>query len=303
MSVVRLAALALLAAPFASFAQPAPGALPAAAPAAAAPVDGFTQRGRILADTVLRGGPDGLAQARATVPAGMEVALVPGLVRGFVRVKVPTGESGYVRASDVGLEEGAPRPPSVSAVPAAASGAPTAPPAAPRALAPPPPPASADRTRFIARGGFALPADDDLEGFDAGFALEVGIVTPLAPNLALELTAGWSRLSADEHGVEIRFNSVPLLAGLRLVAPSPKLEAYVVVGGGVSLVGLSGQYLGTGASDSGKAAVLQLGAGVGVPLAGGSRFELGVRYYAGKAELFDVKGGIDTTTVFMGWAL
>jgi hypothetical protein len=173
-----------------------------------------------------------------------------------------------------------------------------------RALAPPPAPRG-DRTRLIARAGFAIPADDFLDGFDPGLSVEVGFVTPLAPNLALELTAGWSRLGAEESGIELHFRSVPLLAGLRLVAPSPGMEAYFVVGGGVVLVDLSGGYAGggTAASDSGNGGVFQVGAGMSMPLASGNRFELGLRYYAGKAELFGVKGGIDVTTVYAGWAL
>jgi opacity protein-like surface antigen len=170
-------------------------------------------------------------------------------------------------------------------------------PAAAGAEASPPP-----RKAYLAlKVAMVIPQKDaDLRGFDDGFALEGAVGVRLGENLGLELEVG--RLSLGRSQTALAGGVIPLtvnedvvaypvMATVKLVVPTRRLELYALAGAGVYF--MSGEleasapgFIPLAQKDSDTQFAFQLGGGAAFRLA--PRVQLGgeVKYVTGETELF-----------------
>lgn len=298
MSLHRLVACALVGVPLFTLAQPAPEGAPPA-PAAAHP---FTGRGKTVAVSELRSGPDRLASVRSSVAAGEDVDLAPDETRGFVRVRLASGDSGYLPASAVERVEAA-APGSVAGTPA------VGPVRSPSASAPGSAPEVPGRSVVSVEAGVALPRSDDLEAYDRGAAVVLSLSKRASRYVALEVASGVLGLSGrgggtdPDYGYAYTFSSdvraVPLLLGLRLVVPAGRAEVSALAGVGVLFVSADLEQFVDGfepraESDSATPLATQLGVGAAMRVTPAVQLEVGLRYLLGKADLFGETFRLDT---------
>jgi opacity protein-like surface antigen len=225
-----------------------------------------------VAATVLRSGPDAGAPIVFQVEPGVRLCAVAQPARGFRRVKLPTGESGFA-------PEGALRVVAVAAVDAYADvppvvtparwAAPVQPAPAVRALSPAPsaqgiaapaPPSNvpADFYAVVKVGGYA-PQHEDLSNFGAGFDGEVAIGHRFTSNLALEAAAGWFRSTTNVGDGALSI--IPLTATGKVILPVEQLELYGLAGAGVYFASYSASSDYGSVSSSGTAFGFHLGGG------------------------------------------
>jgi len=256
---------------------------------ASAPARTCDATGTTVAETVLRSGPDAGAPILSRVEPGARLCVVGHSTRGFRRVKLPTGESGFapegaLHVLEVATVEGyVDAPPVVTPARWAAPVQPVpavravslAPPT--RAVAAPAPPSSvpADVYAIVKVGGYA-PQHEDLSAFGAGFDGEVAIGRRFTPNLALEAAAGWFRSTTNVGNSALSI--IPLTATGKVILPVEQLELYGLAGAGVYFASLSASSDTGSGSASGTAFGFHLGGGAALKVTPAASVGADLRY-------------------------
>jgi len=248
----------------------------------------FSRRAVITATAELLSGPAEGAAARGTVAEGTVVAAAPEPVHGHRRVRLTTGETGYVSDAAVRLEDGEP-PPVVAPGPTSAENL------APASLAPPAPRPTA-RTTFSVRLGLAMPRHDDISAYDNGIALAGVFAGRAGESLGYDVMFGFYRNTFSSSGYSSSILTIPVLGAVRLGGNVGTAYAYGLVGAGVGIFEWSGE------SNSATATpfLVQVGAGLKLPMTAKMGAELEFRYVVGTASLSQIPVGIDTLLVLAG---
>ena len=219
----------------------------------------------------------------AELPPGTPVAVGASSAPGWLSVRGPGGEEGYVPAELV-TGDGLP--------------------AAPRG----------NRVQLSVRAGFASQTGGAFEGWSRGVPGELAVGARLSDHLRLEVSAGWQSSSASSAprlgpagATDGSLRLAPLMGRLRLVAPVGGAEVSGALGIGAGLL----SWRATPAPDpiwspaverSGSATVLltEVGLGVAVPIGRGARLGIDLRYLVGRAKLLGARVGLDAVVGLAG---
>ncbi len=137
--------------------------------------------------------------------------------------------------------------------------------------------------------GAYFPQHNDMDNFDTGFNGELALGHHFNQNVALELSAGYFKSEGDIPGVSGEVTSIPILLNIKLVAPVPGGELYLLAGGGAYITDFEVSTLGITISGDDTVFGYQVGIGGNVNLSHNAFLGLEGKYFWAKPS-FDVLG-------------